>query len=361
VTTPWMLVEPRAGGFTARFEAVGQALPEHRLTTRELMASTRHHTKIDLERLTGIRERRVCGPDDDSLTLAVAAARDCLARSRHTAADLDIVIDASITRHDREATHRFEPPLSLAVKQEIGADRAIHFDLSNACAGMLTGVFLLHDFIRRGAIRCGIVVSGEHITGLGRNAARSIRNILSPQLASLTLGDAGAAVIVERAEDGAPGILLAGFTTLAEHSRLCLGLPAAHEPGAKMYTRARAIHDVAMADGPPLIEQILERAELGLDEIDWLIPHQTSVRALRAGEKILSERLGGRPKHLAITVDDYGNTASTTLFVALHRYLDDGRFAVGDKVLLLSVASGLEVGVVLFVIDQLKETHGYVH
>ncbi len=371
MTVPWMLLEPKpspGAGYRARFESIGQRLPERRLTTRDLMATTRHKTRIDLERLTGIRERRVCSNGEDSLTLAVEAARDCLARSRYTGADLDMVIDASITRHDADAIYRHEPPLSLAVKQAIGADHAIHFDLSNACAGMLTGVFVLHDFIRRGAIRRGIVVSGEHITGLGANAARSIRHILSPQLASLTLGDAGAAVIVDRVDASADaneekggGILLAGFTTLADHSRLCLGLPASNLPGAKMYTRARAIHDVAMADGPPLIQQVLERAELALDDIDWLIPHQTSVRALRAGEKVLAERLGGKPKHLAITVDEYGNTASTTLFVALHRLLDDGQLHRGEKVLLLSVASGLEVGVVVFEVDQLEDSHGRLH
>jgi 3-oxoacyl-[acyl-carrier-protein] synthase-3 len=325
------------------------------------MGSTLHRTRIDLERLTGIRERRICSKGEDSLTLAIDAARDCLARSHYTGADLQVVIDASITRHVGDAIYRHEPPLSLAVKEAIGAQDALHFDISNACAGMLTGVFLLHDLVRRGAIERGMVVSGEHITGLATNAARSIRSILSPQLASLTLGDAGAAVIVERAPDGHRGIELAGFTTLAEHSRLCLGLPATHQPGAKMFTRAREIHDVAMAEGPILIEQILDRLGIGLDDVDWFIPHQTSVRALRSGERILEQKVGGRPKHLVITVDEYGNTASTTLFLALHRCLDEGRLQVGDRVLLLSVASGLEVGIVMFVVDELKETHGHLH
>jgi 3-oxoacyl-[acyl-carrier-protein] synthase III len=361
----WMLVEPRPGAgrsatppFVARFESIGAKLPERRLTTHDLMASTRHHTNIDLERLTGIRERRVCAPDETSLTLAVDAARDCLARSRYRADELEMVICASITRYVDGTTHQFEPPLSLAIKEAIGAHDAVSFDLSNACAGMLTGVFLLNDFIRRGVIRRGMVVSGEHISGLGTNAARSIRSILSLQLASLTLGDAGAAVIVERAEGGKPGIALAGFTTLSEHSRLCLGLPARHQPGAQMFTRARKIHEVAMEDGPPLMQELLAGGGLRLGDIDWLIPHQTSVRAIRSGEKAMAERMGDKPKHVVVTVDEYGNTASTTLFLAMHKYLSEGRFAPGDKVLLLSVASGLEVGAVVVVVDELRETHG---
>jgi 3-oxoacyl-[acyl-carrier-protein] synthase-3 len=362
--TSWMLIESSRNAdapFAARFESVGVKLPDRVVSTRELMASTRHHTRIDLERLTGIRERRVCASDETSLTLATDAARDCLARSRYTGADLDAVIDASITRYVDGATHRFEPPLSLTVKESIGAHTAINFDISNACAGMLTGVFVLHDMIRRGVIRRGMVVSGERISGLGTNAARSIRSILSLQLASLTLGDAGAAVIVDRAPEGTKGILLAGFTTLAEHSRLCVGLPALHHPGAVMFTRARKIHDVAMQGGPPLIEEILEQSGLTLGEIDWLIPHQTSVRAIRAGERALAERMRAHPKNVVVTVDEYGNTASTTLFVALHRYLSERQFHSGDKILLLSVASGLQVGVVLFELDDLEVSHGHTH
>jgi 3-oxoacyl-[acyl-carrier-protein] synthase-3 len=360
--TPWMLTEaPGDGLHVARFEAVGMSLPEHRVTTRELMASTRHHTHVDLEKLTGIREHRVCGPGETSLTLAIAAARDCLTRSRYTGADLDIVISASITRYVDDTAHRFEPPLSLAIKDAIGAPNATSFDVSNACAGMLTGVFLVADMVRRGAIRRGMVVSGERITGLGTNAARHIRHVLSPQLASLTLGDAGAAVIVDRAANDKPGIVLAGFTTLAEHSRLCLGLPAWHHPDAVMFTRARKIHEVAMDDGPPLIEDVLAQAGVHLGDVDWMIPHQTSVRAIKTGDRVLAEKLGEHPKHVVITVDEYGNTASTTLFLALHRYLTDHRLHAGEKILLLSVASGLEVGVVLFELDELEESHGRTH
>lgn len=361
----WMLSSPPVRGvaprFATRLEAVGAHLPERRLTTPELMASTRHHPDIDLERLTGIRERRVCGPGEDSLTLAVAAARDCLARSRHRAGDLDLVISTSISRHAGDAQHRIEPPLSHAIAHAIGATRAQCLDLSNACAGMLTGVFLLHQMIGSGAIRRGLVVSGEHISGLGQNAAREVRTILSPELASLTLGDAGAAVLVDRAPADHPGIELMGFTTLAEHSRLCVGLPSWSSPGARMFTRARTIHKVAMSDGPPIIEEVLADHARSLGDFEWMIPHQTSVRAIAAGERALAERTGTTPHHTVVTVDDLGNTASTTLFLALHRMLSQRSFAAGDRILLLSAASGLELGLAALVMDELRETHGHLH
>ena len=347
--------------FRSRIAAVGAAIPDRVLTTDALMASTRHRTSIDLERLTGIRARHVVSDGEDSLALAVRAATDCLAHAAVDPAALEVVVSASITRYVDGLAMRFEPPLSLAVKEAVGAPRAMSFDLSNACAGMLTGVFLLNDLVRQGRIRRGMVVSGEDISGLGTNAARQIRSVLSRQLASLTLGDAGAAVIVERAPEGSPGIDLAGFTTLSEHSRLCLAYPARSAPGATMYTKARTIHKVAVEDSLPLLAEVLDRAGIGVDDIDYLIPHQTSARAIRKGTKVMAERFGAEPKHVVVTVDDYGNTASTTHVLALHRYLEEGRLRPEDRVLLLSFASGLEVGVVLFTVGELVGRYGHPH
>ena len=353
-----MVTEADQALHRARFESVGVRLPERRLTSEELLASTRHRTHIQLERLTGIHERRVAGPGEDSLTLAVGAARDCLAHSRYTGADLDVVINASISKYRGGFIQRLEPPLSLHLKDAIGAPQAWSFDLSNACAGMLTGVFILNDFIRRGEIRRGMVVSGESISQLGTNAARQVRSILSPQLASLTLGDAGAAVIVDRATEGQPGIDVAAFTTLSAHSRLCLAYPSRVGPGASMYTRSRAIHKVAIEDAPPLIVEALDRIGLHLDDVDYFIPHQTSARAIRKGVSEFAATIGAMPKNVVVNVEDFGNTSSTTHFVAMYRYLQEHRFRPGDRVLLLALASGLEIGVVLLTMDELVDRYG---
>ena len=359
----WLaLASPDSGGsWGCRIESVGVKLPARRLGTRDLMSRTRHHTRIQLERLTGIHERRVVGPGETSFTLAVGAARDCLSHSGHQASDLDMVINTSITRSKGAASQSFEPPLSLYVKQAIGAARAVNFDVSNACAGMLTGVFLLQDLIARGEIRCGMVVSGEYISHLTWNAAKRIRWLLSKQLASLTLGDAGAAVIVERAPRDAPGIDVIGFTTLAEHSRLCLAFPSTVGPGAQMYTRSRTLQKVAIQDMPALVAEALSAAGLSLSDIDYLIPHQTSARAIRKGTKTFAERIGATPKHVVVNLEEYGNTSSTTLFVALHKYLEEQRLRKGDRVMLLALASGVEIGMTVFSIDEQVDHYGRSH
>ena len=260
----WLTLQSTGSGGTwgCRIESVGVKLPAKRLTTADLMSRTSHDTKIQLERLTGIHERHVVGPGENSFTLATGAARDCLSHSRHQPSDIEMLISTSITRSKGGSSQSFEPPLSLYVKQAIGVTHAVNFDLSNACAGMLTGVFVLQDLVARGEISCGMVVSGEYISHLSWNAARQIRSLFSKQLASLTLGDAGAAVIVERAPTGS-GIDVIGFTTLAEHSRLCLAFPSSVGPGAQMYTKARTLHKVAIEDMAPLVAEAIAALRSG--------------------------------------------------------------------------------------------------
>ena len=363
----WMALEggadgsPSSGPYTSRFVGIGASIPERRLSSDELMASTAHRTGIDLERLTGVRERRIAGEDEDSYTLALDAARDALAHADCAAEDLDVLIVSSITHYVGGLRMQLDPPVSVSLKEGLGARRAMSFDLSNACAGMMTGVFILNDLIRQGRIRRGMVVSGEYISQLGVNAAREIRTIADDQLASLTLGDAGAAAILERAPEGAPGIEVAGFTTLAEHSRLCLAFPAKIGRGAAMYSDARALQEVGIEDTVPMLREALDQAGLEFDEIDYFIPHQTSARAIKKGVQEFSEIMGHAPKHVVVTVDEFGNTSSTTHFVAMWKYLNEGRFAKEDRVMLLSIASGLEVGIVIFKVDQLIGRYGHDH
>jgi len=357
MTRHWLVMETAGEGvqapFVARLAGAGRHLPETHLTTDELMASTRHRTHIDLERLTGIRERRVSVGDEDSYSLATSAALNCLAKARQDPAALDVVISCSITKFRGGLTQWLEPAMGSAAARGIGAPQAMTFDVSNACAGMLTGVTILNNWIRQGVVERGLVVSGEYISQLSHNAARHIRNIMSKELACLTLGDAGAALLLERAPAGSPGISLAGFTTVADYSRLCLAYPQGHDPGARMFTNSRAIQKAAMANTPLLLSEVLDVVGISIHDIDHVITHQTSARAIRKGMARMSEEFGDSPRHDAvITVDRYGNTASTTHTVALVEELEAGHIEPGERVALLALASGLEIGVVLLTLDE---------
>ncbi len=142
-------------------------------------AAYRHPRKAGLDRRRGFPDPRHCRRD--RLPEPVPGSRLAL----------DVVISCSISKFRDGLNQWLEPTMSGAIAEAIGATNAMTFDLTNACAGMLSGVMVLNNWIRQGSVERGLVVSGEYISQLGKNAARHVHGIMSRELASLTLGDAG--------------------------------------------------------------------------------------------------------------------------------------------------------------------------
>lgn len=348
-----------AQSYCSRFESLGLALPDQERSSQRLLESCQHKIRVDLERLTGIKSRRICRDAEDSYTLALAAVRDCLAHSKYRGEEMEVVINCSITSYRGGDYFQFEPGLSFLIKEAIGATQALHLDVRNACAGMVTGVQILDDLVRRGVVKCGILVSGERISSISDNAAMKVRSILSRQLASLTVGDSGTAVIVERATNGSPGIMACELATHAQYSDLCIGKFCNWAPGAAMYTRSRKIHRAAVESAHVTIGRALNKSGMKvLPEVDWLIPHQASKRAIRNGDELISPKLGGHAKNVVTNVSDLGNTATTTHFVALYQWLSQKKLKAGEDVMLLALASGVVCGSLIFRLDEIVERYG---
>ncbi|MRR12834.1 3-oxoacyl-ACP synthase, partial [bacterium] len=134
-----------------KIESLGIHLPEKILTTEELLAQCRRRPRLDLEKITGIVERRVA-VGEYAADLAVGAARRALAMSRYAAEDLDAIVCTSISKHHRPDEFSFEPATAVLVRRAVGAKKALVFDVVNACAGLLNGIWVLQGLIRSGAI-----------------------------------------------------------------------------------------------------------------------------------------------------------------------------------------------------------------
>jgi 3-oxoacyl-[acyl-carrier-protein] synthase-3 len=341
-----------------QFESIGMKIPEKILTTRDLVEKIKIPGMKKFGLLTGISERRVCSSTEDSFSLALDAARDCLSFSKYSPEDLDMIINCSITRYRNGLSHQYEPTLSVLIKDAIGAKKAITFDISNACAGMLTGVYIAKNYIKLGAIRTCLIVSGEYITNIADHAVKNIKTPLSSELSSLTVGDGGAAVIVERTVNDEEGLIMSGFSTLSFYSNLCIGRQNRKSPGGRMNTKAQKIHQVSIDESTSIVKTSLDSNGLTFDKIDFLIPHQTSRSSILAGANHYSQFFGEKPGQIVISLKETGNTASTTHFLALYKYLTEKQFNKGDQIMLLCFASGLIIGVVIFKMNEMVYRYG---
>jgi 3-oxoacyl-[acyl-carrier-protein] synthase-3 len=344
-----------------RIESVGIQVPERIMTTNSIVERLKLQRPLKLELMTGIKERRICSDSEDSLTLALGAAEDCLRHSSIEPGEIEMIIYCAITRYVGGLNHVFEPAVSLMIKKGLGSDRAINFDITNACAGMLTGIHIGTDFIERGVVKSCLVVGGEYITSLCENAIHNIRTRFSPELASLTLGDAGGAVMLCRSDSEMERINVTKFVTLGKYSDLCIGYQSKHQQGGVMETQMKKIHEASIGHAPAIIEEALSMAGLGMDQIDHIVPHQTSRQAIKAGQEHFTEYFGTMAKNIVVNLAKMGNTASTSHVLAFYRLLKEKQVHPGEKIMFLSFASGLVIGVIIFSVFNLVDRYGSKH
>ena len=178
-------------------ESLGVYLPPKAVSTTEIIQACTKRILLPVERLTGIRFRRMAGEYEFSIDLAKNAISACLDRSKYSAEDIDLLVCCNISRYDGPNFQlSFEPSTSVKLKKYFGLTNAIVFDISNACAGMFTGINVADSYIKSGLVRNAMVVSGEYITHLTRTAQKEISRLKDSRMACLTLGDSGAAMIL---------------------------------------------------------------------------------------------------------------------------------------------------------------------
>jgi 3-oxoacyl-[acyl-carrier-protein] synthase-3 len=148
------------------------------------------------------------------------------------------------------------------------------------------------------------------------------------------------------------------FTTLPGYNKLCVGGISRKFPGGVMKTKTREIHQAAISEAPPLLKKALEKSGLSYDQIDYLIPHQTSRSSIYSGARHFSNYFKVKSGQVVCNLEKYGNTASTSHFLALYRYLQEKRFKKGDRVMLIGLASGLVIGAVIFTMNEIVERYG---
>ncbi|MGO9652718.1 amino acid adenylation domain-containing protein [Mycobacterium sp.] len=341
-------------------ESIGAYLPADVVSTENVLAGCANDIGIPLERLTGIKHRRVAGHGEFSIDLARQAAVDCLARSSYGPDEIDLVISCNISRYDGPG-HKFvfEPSTAARLRDQCGLANALAFDITNACAGMFTGITVADAFLKTGLVQRVMVVSGEYITHLTDTAQKEIAGPMDARLACLTLGDAGAAVILERGANGRVGFHDIDLATLSRYSSLCVA-KATNGPhgGAIMLCDSIAATAAAVKRCVPYVTAVMTRHGWRPEHCDHIVMHQTSEASLNDAVFAVNRMFGhtvAHPGNIISNLAERGNTASTTHFVALSDHIRGNRIQSGDNVVFGISGSGQTVGAALYTFDDLPD------
>ena len=286
---------------------------------------------------TGIRERHVVDKGMATSHMATEAAKCLLQQTKTNAADIDLIVVASVT------PDMFFPATACLVQDRIGASKAWGFDLSAACSGFAYALTVGAQFVGAGSHKKALVIGSDTMT--------SILNYQDRATCVLFGDGAGAALIEPAGEnegildfehdvDGSGGQFLfmpgGGSLNPSTLETVEKKMHYVHPEGSQVFKYAvRRMADLAV--------QLVERNGFKSDDIALVVPHQANLHIIKA----MQERLGVEDSKIMVNIDRYGNTTAATIPLGLRDAVAERRLKKGDLVLILTVGAGYTTGGIL--------------
>jgi 3-oxoacyl-[acyl-carrier-protein] synthase III len=322
---------PSTPPYPVRIAGTGSYLPERIMTNRELEESVDTSDEWITSR-TGIRERRIAKDGEYTSHLASEAARRALEQAGVAAADIELIIVATIT------PDTLTPATACYVQQQIGSLKAVAFDVSAACSGFLYAMEFARHAVGAGAFRNALIIGAEKLSAF---VDWNDRNTC------VLFGDGAGAAVLLPSTNGGGRILSSTLGTDGAQAELlnipgggsaCPALPgtAPVKPavlsmqGREVFKHAVNAMRQAAIDG-------IAAAGLTIADIDLIIPHQANLRIIDA----IVERLDFDRDNVFINLDKYGNTSAAAVAIALDEAHRQGRIKPGDRILLVAFGAGL--------------------
>jgi 3-oxoacyl-[acyl-carrier-protein] synthase III len=298
---------------------IGRYLPEKVLTNADLekMVDTSDEW---IRTRTGIEQRRVAGEHINTSDMAFEAAKKAIADADITAEDLDLILVATVT------PDRPFPSVACLLQDRLGAKKAAAMDISAACAGFMYGMITGKQFIDNGVYKNILVIGVEKLSRItdwdDRNTA-------------VLFGDAAGAAVLGPVPDG-KGIL--AFELGADGS----GAKHLYQE-ENIVMNGREVFKFAVRQMGESSVNVIEKAGLKKEDVDFLIPHQANIRIMEAAR----QRLELPIEKMSKTVNKYGNTSAASIPVSLVEDVEDGRIKDNDVVVMVGFGGGLTWGAIV--------------
>jgi 3-oxoacyl-[acyl-carrier-protein] synthase-3 len=317
-----------ADGTPVSITGIGAYVPERVVTNDELSAMVETSNEWIVER-TGIKERRIAAPEQALTDIALPAANAALAQAGVAAADIDLLLCATVT------PDMMFPTSSALLADTMGAEKAAAYDLLAGCTGFIYGLAQAYGMIASGLSERALVVGGDILSRILDWTDRST---------VILFGDGAGAAVLKRVDR--PGFL--GFELGADGGGgRHLSLPGSGsrrmeeaEANGYVHMNGREVFKFATRVLVSSAQAVLERCDASVEDVDLYIPHQANVRIMDHA----SQRLGIPRERMVVNVDRYGNTSSGSIPLALVEAQTDGRLEKGDLVLMTGMGAGLTWG-----------------
>ncbi|WP_130860046.1 ketoacyl-ACP synthase III [Gracilibacillus phocaeensis] len=311
----------------ARITAIGSYVPEKRLTNDDLEQLVETNNEWIVQR-TGIQERRITAEEEFTSDISFKAARNLMERYDQSMEDVDMIIVCTLTPDFKT------PSVASLVQAKLGIKHAGAIDLNAACAGFTYGLHVANGLITAGLNKKILVVGAETLSKVTDYKDRTT---------CILFGDGAGAALVEWDEEQ-PSFLASYLGSEGESGKHLYCANLSHRmfeetlaDTDKIVQNGREVYKWAVATVPKVMQQVMEKASIPLNEVDWFVPHSANLRMIES----ICERSGYPIDQTLHSLVDFGNTSSATIPLSLDKGVMEKKLQYGDKVLLYGFGGGL--------------------
>jgi 3-oxoacyl-[acyl-carrier-protein] synthase-3 len=323
----------------AALVAVSAYLPAGKLTNEQL---AREHREWSVERIlaaTGIRVRSIAAPDEYASDLAVRAAERLFASTAWRPAQIDFLVCCT------QSPDQFVPATASTIHQRLGLARSCgSLDLNQGSSGYVYGLSVAKGLVECGCANTVLLVTTDTYSKFIPRGDFSARSVFSDGAA------ASVVTVADTAQEwigpfvfGTDGTGATDLRTVRETERrvdargddertACTGTQSGH----RLVMHGQRVFNFTIQAVPALVRSLLDKAQTSLDDIDHVIFHQANGFMLEH----LREQVGIPRDKFRVSLETAGNTVSSTIPIALHAAVDEGRIRDGDRLMLVGFGAG---------------------
>lgn len=278
---------------------------------------------------TGIKSRRIAGPEETASSMAEVAARQAIEMAGIDAQAIDMIIVATGT------PDRVYPSTACLLQQRLGIQQCVGFDVQAACSGSVYALSIADQFIKTGHCKTILVVGSEVCSRIVDWSDRGT---------CILFGDGAGALLLSASEQ--PGILSThihsdgGYEDLLYCPNPQVAAEARQSEAGYINMRGNEVFKVAVNTLGRIVDETLEANGLQQSDVDWLVPHQANTRIIAATAK----KLGMDMDQVILTLETQGNTSSASVLLAFNQGVRDGRIKRGQLVLMEAFGAGFTWG-----------------
>lgn len=293
-------------------------LPANKVTNKKI-AKQLNIEEHFIEKRTGIKQRYFA-KEETIEEMATKAVQKLIEKTKVEIQEVGLIIVATTS------TKKLMPGISNYIQKEIGIKKSICLDILAGCSGYINATDIAQMYIESGKVQKAIVVGVEKLSEYTNQEDVGTAIILS---------DGAGATLFEQSEEK---YYYSNIEAIEDTNNILFC-----ETNNKIKMDGIAIYKYAVTETVKNIKQLLNEAGEKIEDIKYIIPHQSNLKIIKA----IANRLEIDENKMYTNIQNIGNTFCASIPIALEEMQEKNLLQKNDKIVIIGYGAGLNTGSIL--------------